>query len=106
MNTKWPTERRPRANENQVVGRMLMTSLESAHMLTVDRFVKHARCYVSHIATKRCLTSEFGERTNRAAMITSIRKQLNTCAATGSYSPSWLHCALGEFSPRVRTVEF
>jgi len=39
-------------------------------------------------------------------MITSIRKQLDTCAATGSYSPSWLHCALGEFLRRVNTVEF
>jgi hypothetical protein len=52
------------------------------------------------------LTSEFAERTNRAAMMTSIRKQLDTCTATGSYSPSRLHCVLGEFSPRVNTVEF
>jgi len=54
----------------------------------------------------RRLTSESGERKNRAAMITAIRKQLDTRVATGCYSPPWSHSLLGEFQPRVNAIEF
>jgi len=65
-----------------------------------------AKCYVSRGVLTRRLTSEFGARKNRAAMITAIRKPLDTCAATGCYSPSWSHSLLGQLEPRVSTIEF
>ena len=80
-------------------------TLQEHSRLLVWQATTYARCYVPHGVPTRCLTSESGERTNRGAMITAIRNQLDTCAATGSYSPSWLHDALGEFMPRVNTVE-
>jgi hypothetical protein len=53
------------------------------------------------------LTSEFRGRTNRAAMITAIRKQLGTCAATGFDSSTRPHSMLGRYQPRVVTaIEF
>jgi hypothetical protein len=39
-------------------------------------------------------------------MIIAIRKLLDTCAATGSYSPSLRHALLGQFMPRVGAIEF
>jgi len=54
----------------------------------------------------RRLTSESGARKKRATMITAIRKQLGTCAATGCFSPTWSHSLLGEFLARVNTIEF
>jgi hypothetical protein len=64
------------------------------------------RCYVSRGVSTRRLTSVFGERKNRAAMITAIRKPLDTCPATGCYSPSWSHTLLGQLLARVNTIEF
>jgi hypothetical protein len=52
------------------------------------------------------LTSIFDGRTNRAAMITAIRKPLDTRAATGFHSLPWSQPMLGEFLPRVGTIEF
>jgi hypothetical protein len=63
-------------------------------------------CYVERGVLKQCLTSESGPRNNRAAMITAISKSLDTCAATGCYSPSWSHMLLGQFLPEVNTIEF
>jgi hypothetical protein len=63
-------------------------------------------CYVSRAVLTRRLTSEFEARKNRAAMITAIRKPLDTCAATGCFSPSWAHSLLGQLEPRVNTIEF
>jgi len=64
------------------------------------------KCYVSLGPLTWRLTSVFGERKNRAAMITAIRKPLDTCAATGCYSPSWSHSLLGQLEPRVNTIKF
>jgi hypothetical protein len=67
---------------------------------------RRAKCYVSREVLTQRLTYESGEGKNRAAMITAIRKQLDTCVATGCYSPSWSHPLLGEFQPRVNAIEF
>jgi len=64
------------------------------------------KCYVSVGPLTRRLTSEFEARKNRAAMITAIRKPLDTCPATGCYSPSWSHTLLGQLLARVNTIEF
>jgi hypothetical protein len=79
---------------------------ENTHGLVVEQDARHTKCYVSRGVLTRRLTSEFGERKNRAAMITATRKQLDTCFATGCYSPSWSHSLLGEFQPRVNAIEF
>jgi hypothetical protein len=65
-----------------------------------------SECYVARSKLKRCLTSEFDARKNRAAMITAIRKPLDTRTATGCYSPSWSHMLLGQFESRVTAIEF
>jgi hypothetical protein len=52
------------------------------------------------------LTSQFGARKNAGAMITAIRKPLDTCAPTGRYCPSWLHSLLGQFEARANMIEF
>jgi hypothetical protein len=64
------------------------------------------KCYVSLGPLTRRLTSEFEARKNRAAMITAIRKPLDTCPATGCDSPSWSHTLLGQLLARVNTIEF
>ena len=74
--------------------------------LVVEREVVRSKCYVLRGTLTRRLTSVFGERKNRPAMITAIRKQLDTCFAAGCYSPSWSHSLLGEFQPRVNAIEF
>jgi hypothetical protein len=62
---------------------------------------------MSHVKwTIRRLTSVFGERKNRAVMITATRKLLDTRAAAGCYSPSWSHSLLGEYQSRVNMIEF
>jgi len=63
-------------------------------------------CYVASEVLTRRLTSESGGRTNRAAMITAVRKPLDTRAATGCHSPSWSPSLLGQFETRVMTIEF
>jgi hypothetical protein len=68
-------------------------------------FPAHAKCYVSRCVLTRRLTSESEARKKRDAMITAIRKQLDTCTASGCLSPSWSHSLLGEFMPRVNTIE-
>ena len=74
--------------------------------LIVERHARRAWCYVSRGVLTQRLTSKFRARKNLAAMITVTRKPLDTCFATGCYSPSWLHSSLGEFQPRVYTIEF
>jgi hypothetical protein len=64
------------------------------------------QCYVSREVLTSCLTSEISKRKNRAAMITAIRKPLDTCTAMGSHSPSCWRSLLGQFEPRVATIEF
>ena len=51
------------------------------------------------------LTSIFGGRKKRAAMITAIRKPLDTRTAAGCYSPTWSHALLGQFLARVEGIE-
>lgn len=70
------------------------------------RILLRAECYVSRELLTQPLTSVFGERKKRAAMITAIRKPLDTCPATGCYSPSWSHSLLGQLLARVNTIEF
>ena len=57
------------------------------------------------VLTQR-LTSEIGARKNSAVTITFTRKSLDTCFATGCYSPSWSYSLLGEYQPRVNVIEF
>jgi hypothetical protein len=77
-----------------------------AEVSEAPAFFSYRGCYVSLGVLTRRLTSEFGARKNRAAMITAIRKPLDTRAATGCYSPSWSHSLLGQFLPRVNAIEF
>jgi hypothetical protein len=93
-------------NDLLVAGGVLARLFEGTHGLVVERDARHAKCCVSHEVLTRRLTSESGEGKNRAVMITPIRKQLDTCVATGCYSPSWSHSLLGEFQPRVNAIEF
>jgi methylase of polypeptide subunit release factors len=76
-----------------------MTSLFGQGLTRVE-------CYVSRGVLTLRLTSELEARKNRAAMNTAIRKLLDTCTASGCLSPSWSHSLLGEFLPRVNTIEF
>jgi hypothetical protein len=70
------------------------------------QYSSRAERYVFRELLTRRLTSKSGARKNRAAMITAIRKPLDTCAATGCYSPSWSHSLLGQLEPRVTAIEF
>jgi len=83
-------------------------SLAKSLRLLTDRpgfFSCRLLCHSRELLT-RPLTSVFGERKRRAAMITAIRKPVDTCPATGCYSPSWSHTLLGQFLARVNTIEF
>jgi len=77
-----------------------------AEVSEAPAFFLMPKCYVSLGPLTRRLTSVFGERKNRAAMITAIRKPLDTCPATGCYSPSWSRTLLGQLLARVNTIEF
>jgi hypothetical protein len=68
--------------------------------------VSRATCYVSRRVLTPRLTSESKARKKRDAMITAIRKRLDTCTANGCLCPSWSHSLFGEFMPRVKTIEF
>ena len=90
----------------RVAIRVLAPLFENAHDLVVERSARRTKCYVLRGVLIRRLTSQSGERKNPAAMITATRIQLDTCVATGRYSPSWSHSLLGEFQPRINTIEF
>jgi hypothetical protein len=84
-----------------------MTSAPAAEVPDASVFFLVSDCYVAREALTSCLTSEISRRKNRAAMITAIRKPLDTRAATGSYSPSCTRSLLGQFMSRVVTaIEF
>ena len=57
------------------------------------------------LVLRQCLTSESGPGNNRAAMISPIKKSLETRAAVGFHSLSWSYLLLGQYLAQANTIE-